>query len=119
MTLADKETKKKLIDAYKEQCRTQTGGVYVIRNTANGKILLEASPDIAAAENRFRFALQTGSCVNIKLCKDWAAFGSGVFELETLETIGKNEDQTVDQFREDLELLKAMWLEKFDPATLY
>lgn len=117
--VAEKETKKQLISAYKQRSRTQAGGVYLIRNKQNGRIYLDASPDIKAAENRFRFAQQTGSCVNVKLNPDWALYGSGAFEFETAETIEQNEDQTPADFREDLLLLKNMWAERFDPTILY
>ncbi|SHH47795.1 hypothetical protein SAMN02745823_00013 [Sporobacter termitidis DSM 10068] len=117
--MADKETKKQLISAYKERARTQAGGVYLIRNKENGRIFLDDAPDISAAENRFCFAQQTGSCVNIRLGKDWARYGGGAFEFEALETIDKNEDQTAAEFRDDLDVLKNMWLEKYDPAVLY
>ena len=119
MTVADKESRKQLIDAYKERSRTQTGGVYAVRNTQNGRIFLDASADITASENRFKFAQSTGSCVNVKLNRDWAEFGSGAFTFEILETIDKNEDQTPAEFREDIDLLKKMWIEKYAPETLY
>ena len=117
--MTGRETKKQLISAYKERSRKQAGGIYAIRNTINGKIYLDASPDIAAAENRFSFALQTGSCVVVKLTHDWKAYGVGAFTFEVLETLEKNEDQTLAEFREDLDLLKKLWAEKYDPALLY
>jgi hypothetical protein len=117
--MENKETRKELINAYKERSRTSTGGVYIIRNTQNGKLLLETASDIEAASNRFGFAQTTGSCINYKLQKDWSAYGSKVFVFEVAETLKKNDDQTPAQFREDLDFLKKLWTEKFDPATLY
>jgi hypothetical protein len=117
--MVDPETRKQLIAAYKERSRKNTGGVYIIRNTQNGKLLLEIASDIAAAENRFSFAQKTGSCINMKLAKDWAIYGGGAFTFEIAETINRNEDQTPMEFREDLNVLKKMWAEKSDPAALY
>lgn len=117
--MADKEKKKKLITAYKERSRTQTGGVYIISNNHNGKLFIDASADIEAAKNRFNFAQQTGACIHIKLSKDWALYGSNAFTFETAETIDKNEDQEHAAFIEDLTLLKTMWIEKYDTSELY
>lgn len=80
---------------------------------------MDASPDIEAALNRFSFAQQTGSCVNVKLNDDWSVCGSAAFEFEIAETIAKNEAQSPTEFREDLQLLKSMWIEKFNPSVLY
>jgi hypothetical protein len=117
--MSDKETKKLLISAYKERSKTDTGGVYMIRNIKNGKILLETASDIEAASNRFSFAQKTGSCINYKLNRDWAADGGGIFTFEVAETINKNADQTPAEFREDLQVLKKMWVEKYEPSQLY
>lgn len=115
--MTDKETKKKLISSYKG--RLQTGGVYIIRNTSNNRLLLDATPDMDAAINRFSFAQATGSCINVKLAADWAAFGSSAFVFEPIETIEKNETQTAEDFRKDVQLLKKLWIEKYDPAKMY
>lgn len=117
--MTDKETKKKLISAYKERAQTQTGGVYLIHNRANGKVLVDIAADMAAAVNRFNFTQQMNTCVNAKLTKDWAHYGGAVFELEVAETMDKSEKQTPAEFMEDLQVLKKMWLEKFEPAVLY
>jgi hypothetical protein len=117
--MTDKETKKRLINAYKERAQTQTGGVYLIRNNANGRVLVDVAADMAAAVNRFNFTKQMNTCVNAKLTKDWAHYGSGVFELEVAETMDKSEKQSPAEFLEDLQVLKKMWQEKFEPAVLY
>lgn len=95
------------------------GGIYTIRNTKNGKVFLDATPDITAAENRFRFAQQTGSCINIKLNKDWSEYGGDAFAFEVAEKLEKNDLQTPTEFRQDIQLLKKLWIEKYDPSVLY
>ncbi len=117
--MIDNEARKQLINDYKKRSRTETGGVYLIRNTHNGKILVEIASDIEAAENRFGFSQKTGSCINMKLNKDWAVYGPGAFSFEVAETIDKNENQTPMEFRQDLNVLKKMWMEKFKEETLY
>lgn len=117
--MLDNNARKELINAYKKRARTNTGGIYIIRNAQNGKILLEIASDIEAAENRFSFAKKTGGCINFKLSKDWADFGPEAFTFEIAETIDKNEDQTPTEFREELNLLKKMWAENYASSEMY
>jgi len=39
--------------------------------------------------------------------------------LEVLETLGKKETQADREFADDIAVLKDLWLEKTDPASLY
>jgi hypothetical protein len=120
--MADKEARKKLADAYKERSKTQTGGVYIIKNSKTGRLFIDCAVDIAAFSNRFSFSKEMGSCpigVNSELNKDWNTFGAAAFEYDIAETMDKNEEQSSAEFRDDLEVLKRMWIDKFDPAMLY
>lgn len=85
--------KKELIARYK--ARPVTGGVFKIRNTQNGRYLLASGIDIKGDRNRFNFSVATGSCVHMKLQKDWNTFGPKAFA-------------------EDLKMLEQMWRERLD-----
>lgn len=102
--------KKELIARYKQ--RPITGGVFRIVNTKTGKYLLASDIDIRGSRNRFNFSVSTGSCVQMKLQKDWDDFGAGAFVFEILEELEKNSEQELNAFREDLNLLEEMWREK-------
>jgi len=102
--------KKKILAQYKE--RERIGGVYLIRNTLNNKILLDAATDLQSIRNRFEFAQKTGSCVNPKLQKDWLEHGCGAFLLEVPEQLVKGNTQTDAEFKADIEFLKEIWLDK-------
>lgn len=115
--MKDSKTKKELQALYKE--REIVGGVYVIKNTLNNKLLLEADTDLQGSKNRFEFAQKTGSCVDMKLQKDWAAQGCGQFVFEVLEELKKSETQTAADFKADVALLKEIWLEKLSGENLY
>ena len=56
----DRQNRRELIAAYKG--RKVRGGVFGIRNTVSGKILLLSTADLQGCENRFRFSQMTGSC---------------------------------------------------------
>ena len=92
--------------------REVTGGVYLIRNTANNRILINATADLQSSRNRFDFAQKTGSCIEMKLQKDWAEYGSAIFAFEVLDELKKGETQTDAEFKTDISLLKEIWQEK-------
>lgn len=99
--------------------REIVGGVFIIKNTFTGQSLLDASTDIRSSRNRFEFAQKTGSCVYLKLQKDWEEQGGDSFGFEVLELLEKSENQTQAEFKTDIALLKDMWSEKLDSADLY
>ena len=103
-------TRKEILTQYKE--RDIIGCVYLIKNTLNNKLLLEASTDLQSVRNRFEFAQKTGSCINPKLQKDWSEHGNGVFVLEILEELAKGNAQTDAGFRADVDFLKEIWFDK-------
>jgi len=109
--------KKDLKAQYRD--REAVGGVYLIRNTLNGMLLIDAATDLSSIKNRFEFSLKTGSCVNMKLQKDWLKQGSSSFTLEILEEITKGDTQTDAGFKADVGLLKQIWLEKLSGEDFY
>jgi len=109
--------RKELKQAYKE--RKITGGVFIIKNNINGRILLDSAINIIGSKNRFDFSKATGSCVNLKLASDWKEFGKDAFTFEILEEIEKKEDQTEKDFGEDVKLLEEIWMEKLEGREFY
>jgi hypothetical protein len=115
--LKDKKTKKELIAQYKG--REIIGGVYAIKNTLNNKLLLRAAVDLKGSKNRFEFSLKTGSCVDMKLQNDWNKQGGEQFVFEVLEEFKKDETQTEEGYKADIEVLREMWIEKLSDRDLY
>ena len=111
------KTKKELKAEYREQ--KITGGIICIKNTQSGRILLESTPDIQGSSNRFEFAKKTGSCVSMKLQRDWVPADSPPFVLEVLAELEKGSAQTDAEFKADLLALKEMWLEKLAGSAFY
>ena len=109
--------KKELQYQYRE--REVVGGVYLIRNTLNHKVLLDAAVNLQGSRNRFEFAQKTGSCVYVKLQNDWTSQGGGQFVFEVLEELTKGEAQAQEEFKADVELLKEMWREKLSGEEFY
>ena len=104
--------KKALLREYKETPRPM--GVYQIRNTVNGKLLVGTSVNLPAILNRHRAALRMGSHQNRELQKDWAEFGPEAFEFEVLDTLTPPERPDYKP-SDDLRALEELWLDKLSP----
>jgi hypothetical protein len=104
--------KKALIREYKETSRPM--GIYCIRNTVNGKLLIGKSNDLPAILNRQRGQLRLGSHPNPTLQKDLVEYGAEAFEVEVLDTLDVL-DQADYEPSVDLRILEQMWLDKLSP----
>jgi len=111
------QNRKEMLMTYKE--RKVIGGVYVIKNTENGKMLLLSGTNLQSCKNRFEFSQKTGSCVNLKLQQDWKKLGGDIFTFEILEEVEKKDTQTEKEFIEDIKLLEQILIEKLDSDKLY
>jgi hypothetical protein len=113
----DKQERKKLTDAYK--ARRAVGGVFAVRNSANGKILVQYTTEIQGSRNRFEFSQATGGCAFKPLQEDYNKFGNKVFSFEILEQLEQKEGQSDDSFTRDIEALYSMIIEGMDSEKLY
>ncbi|NLA72512.1 MAG: GIY-YIG nuclease family protein [Clostridiales bacterium] len=113
----DNTSKKELRSQYKE--REIIGGIYIIKNKINNKLLLLSAVDLNGSKNRFQFAQNTDSCIHPKLQNDWLKYGHKAFELIILEELKKSSAQTDAEFRADIDLLTEIWLEKLSDESFY
>ena len=104
--------KKALIREYKENRRPM--GVYCIRNSVNGKLLVGKSTDLPSILNRQQAQLRSGSHPNPTLQKDLVEYGAEAFEVEVLDSIEVPDQADYDPSA-DLRTLEQMWLEKLSP----
>lgn len=104
--------RKALSRAYKK--RRPPMGIFQVRNTANGKVLIGSSRDLPAMLNRQRAQLRLGAHPNGQLQADWRIFGAEAFAFEVLDTLTPPDEAGYDP-RADLEALQALWLEKLAP----
>lgn len=115
--MADTVSRKELQAQYRE--REVIGGVFAIRNLANGKLLVGTTADLPGSKNRFEFSQKTNSCTYLKLQSDWDRYGSEQFAFVVLEELKKGEMQTDEEFKADIDVLRDMWLEKLSGSDLY
>ena len=105
--------RKELSNQYKN--RMEIGGIFVIKNSVSNKWYVDSTPDLAAAKNRFDFMGDS----YMKIANDYKAQNGMGFEFEILEELQKGEAQSGKEFRDDLTLLKTIWLEKLTGQELY
>jgi hypothetical protein len=109
--------RKEIINEYKE--RKSLGGVYKITNTLSGKYLLGYAANLKSVQNRFQFAITTGSTVHPKLQKDWQELGAQAFTLEILEELEQKPGQSQAEFLDDLKTLEQLWRANLDASKEY
>lgn len=97
---------------YKE--RTKPAGVFQVRNTTNGKVLLGSSLNLEGPLNSHKFMLSIGSHRNEALQKEWNEYGAERFVFEVLEEVKVKDDPNFN-VEDELTLLEQIWLEKLRP----
>ena len=97
---------------YKE--RKKEAGIFQVKNTANGKILLGSSLNLEGPLNSHRFMLSIGKHRNETLQKEWIEYGADKFIFEILEVVKVRDDLHFDP-KVELTLLEQIWLEKLQP----
>lgn len=112
-----KDNRKELLAAYKE--KKTIGGVCGIRHKGTGKMLVTGVIDIQAYKNRYDFSVSTGSCVTLKLQKDWQTNGQVNFEFLVLESMEQGKEQSLDEYKADIKALEVMIKEKIGPENCY
>jgi hypothetical protein len=108
----ESDDRRELKRAYKE--RSKPAGVFQIKNTANGKVLLGSSLNLEGALNGHRFMLSIGSHLNQNLQKDWKECGAAHFVFEILEVVKVTDDPGFD-LSDELALLEQFWLDRLEP----
>jgi|SRR6266487_4540309 len=95
--------------------RPKLAGVFQVKNTATGKVLLGSSLNLEGVLNGHRFMLKTGSHRNKTLQADWNEYGADNFVFEILEVVQVKEDPNFN-LSDELTLLEMIWLEKLQPV---
>jgi group I intron endonuclease len=97
---------------YKE--RIKPAGVFQVKNTVNGKVLLGSSLNLEGPLNGHKFMLTSGSHRNEALQKEWKEYGHDKFVFEILEVVKVTDDENFN-VKDELTLLEEIWIEKLQP----
>jgi len=95
--------------------RPKPAGVFQVKNTVNGKVLLGSSLNLDGALNGHRFMLKIGSHRNKALTEDWNEYGPDAFLFEILEVVQVRDDPNFN-LNDELTLLEMIWREKLQPV---
>lgn len=109
-----KKSRKELNQEYVK--RVKPAGVFQIKNTANGKVLLGSSLNLEGPLNSHRFMLKIQSHRNKVLQQEWNEYGEDHFVFEILETVTAKDDPNFN-LSDELTLLEMIWLEKLQPFS--
>lgn len=100
----------------REQARQKppAAGIYAIRHRATGRVVVASAVNLAAARNRFDFAVGTGAlgALDGQLGGDIRAHGVDGLEFEVLETVPVEPGSADAELRADLATLEALWREQ-------
>jgi hypothetical protein len=97
---------------YKEAPRE--AGIFQVKNTVNGKVLLGSSKNLHGPLNKHRFILSIGRHWNKALQNDWDRLGPDAFVFEVLEIV-KQKDDPAFNLEDELSLLEQIWTERVQP----
>ncbi len=106
------KSKKELKKEYQE--RQKPAGVFQIKNTANGKILLGSSLNLEGPLNSHKFLLTIGGHRNAALQREWNEYGPDNFVFEILDVV-KVKDEPGFNVSDELALLEQIWIEELQP----
>ena len=87
-------------------------GLFQIRNTRTGMLLLVSARNLRGPFNKHRFLLSAGMHPNAALQKDWSQQGPETFAFEILEAFERKDNDPAFHLADELDLLEAAWLEK-------
>lgn len=97
------------------QERPKQAGVFQIKNTINGKVLLGSSLNLDGPLNLHKFQLTMGNHRNRALQQDWNSFGADAFVFEIIDIV-KVTDDPFFNVGDELTLLEQIWIEELNPV---
>ncbi len=110
------DRKKQLKEQYK-QMKPQMG-IFMIRCKCNNKYYVRATQNLKGVMNSTKFQLNANGYPNGELQKEWTEYGTDNFEMEILETLQYDKDESKTDYSEELDILKIVWDEKLSKQNL-
>ncbi|MBK7048137.1 MAG: metalloregulator ArsR/SmtB family transcription factor [bacterium] len=109
----DLRRRKEWMELYKQA--RKAAGIYAVRNTATGRVLLGSSVNLHGPLNRHRTELKLGSHRCTELQADWNRLGQDAFVFEILDKVP---DELAGLERDGaLRQLELKWLAEYPPSS--
>jgi hypothetical protein len=101
--------------------RITEAGVYMLRNTDTGRILIASSRDLAGVRNKIELgrANRSASVLDQRMVGDARTHGMASIELVVLDLIDLRPEMTLAEVTADLASLEALWREKLKDVPQY
>lgn len=93
-------------------------GLFIIRSKVNNKCYIQGTQDLRGVINGAKVRLEAGMHPNRELQKEWKESGAENFEIEILEHLEYDKDESKTDYTEDLNLLQMIWEEKLAKENL-
>lgn len=104
------DRKKELREQYKQMKPAM--GIFIVRCKLNNKCFLKTTQDLRGVMNGTIARLQGGRHPNRELLKEWIELGEDNFEMEILQTLEYDKDETKTDYSAELEVMQMLWEEK-------
>lgn len=112
----DKARKKELVNQYKHTKPRM--GIFIIRCNVNNKCYIQTTQDLRGVMNGAMVRLAGGIHPYVELQKEWNEYGSENFTIEILENLEYDQDDSKEDYKEELALLQMIWEEKLTNENL-
>ena len=117
--MTERDRRRELGEVYR--LRITEAGVYMLRNTATGKILIASSRDLASVRNKIEFGRSTksASVLDQRMAADARLHGMAAIELVVLDVIDLRPEMSLAEVIADLASLEALWRAKLAHVPQY
>jgi hypothetical protein len=117
--MTDHDRRRELGEVYR--LRITEAGVYMLRNSVTGKILIASSRDLASVRNKIESGRSTksASVLDHRMAADARTYGMESVELVVLDVIDLRPEMTLAEVAADLASLEAYWREKLAHVPQY
>jgi hypothetical protein len=117
--MTDQDRRRELGEVYR--LRITEAGVYMLRNTVTGKILIASSRDLAGVRNKVELgrSARSASVLDHRMAADARVHGMASIELVVLDLIDLRPEMTLAEVTADLASLEALWREKLKDVPQY
>ena len=102
--------RKELVEQYKQMKPDM--GIFWVRCKDSSKCFLETSRNLKGKMNSTRFQLDAGNHPYQQLQKEWKELGAEHFDIEVLELLKYDKDESKTDYSEELAILKMVWEER-------
>jgi len=108
--------RKELIEQFKQMKPDM--GIFWIRSKGTNKYFIETSHNLKGKINSTTFQLDMDSHLNKELQSEWKKETAANFDIEILELLKYDKDESKIDYTEELAILKMVWEEKLNDQKL-